>query len=85
MRQSLQVRLEDSEIEEIREIALRMHMTVDEWIQQALLEARRSQPNHSVDTKLRAVRTAAQHEFPTGDIGQILSEIERRYRFDPPV
>lgn len=85
MRQSLQVRLEDSEIEEIREIARRMHMTVDEWIQRVLLEARRSQPNASVDAKLRAVRAAAEHEFPTGDIRQILGEIEQGYRFDPPV
>jgi 2-methylcitrate dehydratase PrpD len=85
MGQSVQVRLEDSEIEEIREIARRMHMTVDEWIQRALLEARRSQPNHSVDAKLRAVRSAVEYEFPTGDIGQILGEIEQGYRFDPPV
>jgi hypothetical protein len=77
MRQSLQVRLEDSEVEEIREIAGRMHLTVDEWIQRVLLEARRLHPNPSVDAKLRAVRAAAEYEFPTGDIDQMLGEIER--------
>jgi hypothetical protein len=81
---SLQVRLEDSEVEEIREIAKRMHLTVDEWIQRVLLEARRSHPNPSVDAKLRAVRAAAEYEFPTGDIDQMLGEIEQGYRFDPP-
>ena len=30
------------------------------------------------------MRTAAEHEFPTGDIDQVLREIEQGYRFDPP-
>jgi hypothetical protein len=84
MRQSLQVPLEDSEIEEIREIARRRHMSVDEWIQRTLQEARRSQSRHSVEDKLRAVRAAVKHELPTGDIEQMLREIEQGYRFDPP-
>jgi hypothetical protein len=42
-------------------------------------------PGHrSAEEKLRAVRAAARHEFPTGDIDQMLSEIEQGYRFDPP-
>ncbi|HEY0512349.1 MAG TPA: antitoxin [Thermoanaerobaculia bacterium] len=84
MHQSLKVRLEDSEIREIEEIARRMEMTVDEWVRRVLLEARRLHPGSPVDAKLRAVRDAAQHEFPTGDIGQMLEEIEQGYRFDPP-
>jgi hypothetical protein len=84
MRQSFQVRLEDSELEEIREIADRMHMSVDEWIRWVLIEARKLHPNPSIDTKLRAVHAAVKHEFPTGDIGQLLHEIAQGYRFDPP-
>jgi len=84
MRHSLKVRLEDSEIKEIEEIARRVGMTVDEWARWVLLEARRLHPDPAVDAKLQAVRKAAQHEFPTGDIDQMLREIKQGYRFDPP-
>jgi len=84
MQRPLKVLLDDAEIEEIREVARRSRMTVDEWIRRALLEARRSHPRGSAEAKLRAVRTAAEQEFPTGDIGQMLGEIEQGYRFDPP-
>ncbi|MFL6258634.1 MAG: antitoxin [Thermoanaerobaculia bacterium] len=84
MRHSLKVSLEDSEIQEIEEIARRMGMTVDDWIRWALIEARRLHPDPGVDAKLRAVRKAVQHEFPTGDIDQMLREIKQGYRFDPP-
>lgn len=59
-------------------------MTVDEWARWVLLEARRLHPDPAVDAKLQAVRKAAQHEFPTGDIDQMLREIKQGYRFDPP-
>jgi hypothetical protein len=79
MRQSFQVRLEDSEVEEIREIADRMHLSVDEWIRWVLVEARKRHPNPSIDSKLRAVQAAVKHEFPTGDIGQLLHEVDGGY------
>jgi hypothetical protein len=84
MRHSLKIRLEDSEIEEIREIARRKDMTVDEWIRWVLVEARKLHPDPVTGDKLRAVQAAAKHEFPIGDIGQVLREIEQGYRFDPP-
>lgn len=84
MQRALKVLLEDAEIEEIQEIARRKQMTVDEWIHLALQEARKSHPLRSAEAKLRAVRTAAGKAFPTGDIDQMLREIEQGYRFDPP-
>jgi len=33
----------------------------------------------SVAEKLGAIRTAGQHEFPTGDIDRMLAEIEGRF------
>jgi hypothetical protein len=84
MAQSLKVRLEPSELEEIRRIAERMHMTVDDWVHWALIEARKLHPNPSVDNKLRAVQTAVKHEFPTGGIDQLLREVEQGYLSDPP-
>ncbi len=32
-----------------------------------------------MDIKLRAVRAASRHEFPTADIDEMLGEIERGY------
>ena len=80
MQRALKVLLEDAEIEEIREIARRSHMTLDEWVRQVLQEARKSHPGRSAETKLRAVRVAAGQAFPTGDIDQMLREIEQGYR-----
>lgn len=84
MSQSLKVPLEDSEIQEIEEIARRVGMTVDQWARRVLLEARRLHPGSAVDTKLQAVRNATRHEFPTGDIDQMLREIAQGHRFGPP-
>jgi hypothetical protein len=84
MQRALKVFLDDAELEEIEEIARRKHMTVDEWVHGALREARQPSPRRSVEAKLRAVQAAAEQEFPTGDIGQMLREIEQGYRFDPP-
>lgn len=36
-----------------------------------------------VAARLAAVRASTQHSFPTGDITQVLAEIERGYRADP--
>jgi hypothetical protein len=55
-------------------------MTLDDWIHWVLQEARKSHPDRSVETKLRAVRAAAEHSFPTVDIDQMLREIEQGYR-----
>jgi hypothetical protein len=37
-----------------------------------------------VTEKLEAIRTAAEHEFPTGDIDTMLAEIERGYLSGQP-
>jgi predicted DNA-binding ribbon-helix-helix protein len=80
MQQTLRIFLEEAEIEEIREIARRNHMTLDEWIHRVLQEARKSHPGRSTETKLRAVRAAVGQGLPTGDIDQMLREIEQGYR-----
>ncbi|EPZ64850.1 hypothetical protein TBKG_00187, partial [Mycobacterium tuberculosis '98-R604 INH-RIF-EM'] len=35
------------------------------------------EPRGDLDMKLRSVRAAARHEFPTADVEQMLEEIER--------
>lgn len=75
----LQVLLEDDEIAEIRRVAKRHHMTVAEWVRQALRAARRDEPRTDARKKLAVIREAAAGSYPTADIGQMLSEIEGEY------
>ena len=45
----------------------------------ALHEAGRRRPRKSVESKFRAIEEAMKYEGPTGDIEQILTEIEQGY------
>lgn len=79
MSKRLQVLLEEAEMAEVRRAARRERMTTAEWVRQALRAARRAAPEGDARKKLAAVRASARHDFPTGDIGQMLAEIERGY------
>ena len=76
----LQVLLPDQEMSEIQRVARRDHLTVGEWVRRTLRVARAQKPAHDAETKLKAVRRAAKHAFPSADIEQILGEIERGYQ-----
>lgn len=76
----LQVVIDDEELDEIRMVARRHGLTVSEWVRQTLRQARRTTSGGSVERKLAAVRAAARHEFPTGDIDEVLDDIEQGYR-----
>ncbi|CKS88881.1 Conserved protein of uncharacterised function%2C possible antitoxin VapB13 [Mycobacterium tuberculosis] len=65
MSKRLQVLLDPDEWEELREIARRHRTTVSEWVRRTLREAREREPRGDLDMKLRSVRAAARHEFPT--------------------
>ena len=75
----MQVIFDDEEMISIQEIAKRQHTTVSEWVRQTLRAARREEPRTGSERKLKAVRAAALHAFPSGDIQQMLTEIERGY------
>lgn len=75
----LQILMREEELEEIRRHARREGMTVSEWVRQTLRSARRSSSSEAPEPRLAAVRAAARHEFPTGDIDDMLAEIERGY------
>jgi hypothetical protein len=79
MSKRLQVLIEDPEWREIQRAARAERMTVAEWVRQALRAARRVVSTTDVDRKLDAIRTAARHEFPTGDIDRMNEEIARGY------
>jgi hypothetical protein len=55
---------------------------VSEWVRQALRSARRAEPGTDAGKKLDALRAAAHHGFPAGDIERMLAEIERGYLSD---
>ena len=67
MSKRLQVILQDPEYREIQQVARSRHMTIAEWVRQALDLARRREPLGSVGKKLETVRRAAQHQYPVGD------------------
>jgi hypothetical protein len=79
MAKRLQVILKDPDYREIQRAARARHMSIAEWVRQALELARRQEPVGDVGKKLEAIRAAARHEFPAGEIGEMLAEIERGY------
>ena len=79
MSKRLQVLLSDQEMTDIQRLARRERLTVGEWVRRALREARAQKPVNDSEAKLKAVRRAAELSFPSADIEQMLSEIERGY------
>jgi hypothetical protein len=64
----------------IQRLARRERLTVGEWVRRTLREARERKPVHDPETKVKAVRRAAEHSFPSADIERMPSEIERGYQ-----
>lgn len=80
MTKRLQVLFEDDELRELQRLARQHRMTTAEWVRRSLRAARDAESGADVGQKLSAVRAAAGHAFPTGDIDVLLGEIERGYR-----
>lgn len=74
MAKRLQVLLSEAEYLEIRLAAESEGMTIAEWVRQSLRSARRGEAER-VSTKLRALVDAMAHDFPTGDIAEVLGDI----------
>jgi hypothetical protein len=79
MAKRLQVILKDPEYREVQRMARARHMSIAEWVRQALELARRREPKGSISKKLEVIRAAARHDYPVADINGILAEIERGY------
>jgi hypothetical protein len=78
----MHVALGDHEYGEIERLARERGISVSEWVQQAIDVARREESSGDLARKLAAVRAAARHNSPTGDIENMLTEIERGYLSD---
>ncbi len=79
MAKRLQVILQDPEYREVQRMARARHMSLAEWVRQALDLARRREPLGAAGKKLEVIRAASQHDYPTADIDTMLAEIERGY------
>jgi hypothetical protein len=75
----LQVILQDPDYREIQRMAGARHMSIAEWVRQALDLARRREPASNAGKKLDVIRAAVRHAYPTGDIDTLLREIESGY------
>ena len=79
MSKRLQVVLDDVEYRELQKIARKEQMTVSEWVRYALRTMRRRVPSQDSARKIAAVREAVRHTYPSGDIADMLADIERGY------
>jgi hypothetical protein len=79
MAKRLQVILKDPEYKEIQRVARSRHMSIAEWVRQALVLARRQEPLGSIGKKLETIQTATRHDYPVSDIDDMLAEIEAGY------
>jgi uncharacterized protein (DUF1778 family) len=79
MSKRLQVILSEDEYRAIRRAAREQRTSVSAWVRDALRDARRTAPSATAADKLRVVRAAVRHTFPTADVDQMLDEIERGY------
>ena len=84
MSKRLQVILDDKEMRDIQRTAKRQQVTVAEWVRQALRAAQRQVPLTDTKKKLGVVRAATRYEFPTGDVDQMLREIDQGYQVKSP-
>ena len=84
MSKRLQVLLDEAELRDVREAADRQGIPVSEWVRRALRDARRREPRGDLHEKVRAIRAATGHSFPTADIDGMLGEIEQGYLAKTP-
>ena len=64
MKKRLQVLLDEREMQEIEQRAYRDQMTVSAWVRRVLRTVLQDQPLGDRQTKLAAIRAAAQYAFP---------------------
>jgi hypothetical protein len=80
----LQVVMEEAELRELKAAARRRGMTVSEWVREAIRAMRRQEPTGDRNRKLMTVREASRNAYPSGDIDEMLRDIERGYSSGTP-
>ena len=69
--------MSDAEAASLRQVARRAGLTVSEWARRALRAARDAQAGPSPSSRVDALDRALACNHPTGDIGELLADIER--------
>ena len=77
MSKRLQVLIPDAEMDDINRAALMESVSVGQWVRKSLRESCFRRSGKSVEAKLAAIRQAAEYSFPTGDMDEMLADIER--------
>lgn len=77
MSKRLQVILDIREYKSFQQIARETGLSLGEWVRQALRRTAEGFSRKRPQAKLKAIAKARRHGFPTGDIGDILVDIER--------
>lgn len=77
MSKRLQIVMDDAELERLRRCAEREGLTLSDWARRAFEQARRRQTGPTPEQKLAALDRALTCRHPTGDIEEMLAEIER--------
>lgn len=73
----LQIVMSEAEAASLRQVARRAGLTVSEWARRALRAARDTQAGPSPASRLEALDRALRCNHPTGDIDEMLADIER--------
>ncbi len=76
MAKRLQVILQDSDYREVQRAARLRHMSIAEWVRQALELACQGAPVGAARRKLEVIRAAARCDYPTADLDRMLAAIE---------
>ena len=82
MTKRLQVLFDDEEFGAIQALARRRRQTTASFVRDALRGARAAAEYALPETKLRAVREAAVHDYPTGNVEELLAQIQAGYLAD---
>jgi hypothetical protein len=79
MSKRMQVLVDEAEFQRMQASARAQGLTLAEWVRQELRVALQRVSTGDAERKLKAVRSAVRHQFPTADIDQMLGEIEQGY------
>jgi len=77
MSKRLQVVIDEEEAREFKRCARREGLTLSEWVRRTLRRATRARGRSSPAEKLAALERALQCHHPTGEVEEMIEEIER--------
>ena len=80
MSKRLQVLLEQKEYKTFQQMAREAGLSLGEWVRKALRKIASDQPRKTPEEKIAAIRRLSKMNLaPSGDIEQMLAEIEKGY------